>query len=454
MPYLIMDKQAKNYRVFSCSDNITIGRDDDNDIVLHDQDNSAISRNHASIKKKNGRYILYDTSINGTFVNDDPVKEYPLVDGARFQIIHYGFTFVENTVMEHRESPSCVDRKQQSLPSNQENNDVSQTLFVNSTTALLQRKLKLKKELRQAGIIAENDAMLSLFMDMKEIVRINVPILILGEPGTGKEKVAQSLHTLSKSKGAFVPLNCPSIPEGIFESELFGSVKGAFSDAADKPGKLELADNGTFFLDEVGDMALPLQPKLLRFLEDSKITRLGDTRTKTVNVRIVSATNQDLKTMMQEKRFREDLYQRLACIKLQIPPLRDRKEDILPMSNYFLSKFSAEHNLKPLQLTDDAQKILLRYPWPGNVRELNNVLLSCAVRCRGGAISADQLSAASDEMQARVEVIDNSIMPLEDVEKKHIKKALQQAEGNKLKAAKMLGISRDTLYNKIKKYNI
>lgn len=448
MPYLIMDKDSKGYKIFNISTRLAIGRDNSNDIILKDKGDSPVSRNHASIEKQENGYFLFDTSANGTFVNDKKIKEYPLINGARFRILNYFFTFVDDDARHYQK-----ESEEQTAGIHSDKTEFIKPLKIN-----LEQQNSLKKWLRRSGIIAENDTMLSLFKDIEEIVKVNVPVLILGEPGTGKEKIAQALHELSCAAGTFVPLNCSSIPEGIFESELFGSVKGAFHDATDKPGKLEQANNGTIFLDEIGDMSLAIQPKLLRFLEDKQLTRLGATQTKKINVRVIAATNQNLKDMMQEKSFREDLYQRLACIKLVIPPLRERKEDILPLANYFLSKFSKEHKLTPQKLSSEAQKILTIYNWPGNVRELNNVLLNCAVRTREEIILPEHLSSASEEMPTRTSTSsheeEKSFLSLKDMEKVHIVEALKQTSGNKQKAAKLLGISRDTLYKKIQKYNI
>jgi transcriptional regulator with PAS, ATPase and Fis domain len=253
-----------------------------------------------------------------------------------------------------------------------------------------------------------------------------------------------------------VPLNCSAIPEGIFESELFGSVKGAFHEAVNKPGKLEMAHDGTMFLDEIGDMSLTLQPKLLRFLEDKLVTRLGETKTKKVNVRVVAATNQNLDALMAEKMFRADLYQRLACVILKIPPLRERTEDIPPLTRFFIRSFASEHGLREPRLTEEAQHLLVSHDWPGNVRELRNVLVSCMVRSRGELITAGHLWAESKEMpqQPVAAAREPGFASLQEIEKKHIEEALRQAGGNKLQAAKLLGISRDTLYKKIEKYGL
>jgi transcriptional regulator with PAS, ATPase and Fis domain len=266
--------------------------------------------------------------------------------------------------------------------------------------------------------------------------------------------VAQALHSFSQSNGEFVAVNCSAIPENLFESELFGSVKGAFSDAATKPGKLELADKGTLFLDEIGDMSLPCQPKLLRFLETRMVSRLGETRERQLNLRIVAATNQDLTSMIQSQTFRADLFQRLACVKLKIPPLRERRQDILPLAEKFIEDYTRQYDLPPLKISKQAVDLMLSYYWPGNVRELANIMLNVCVRIRGDSIMPANLISASEEMGVVESNFENSFPSLNDMEKDHIQKALDETDNNKSKASKLLGISRDTLYKKIQKYKI
>ncbi len=449
MSYLLMSKNSTGYKVFPFFDTIKIGRGEDNDIVLNDKSDTAISRHHAYIEKKNGVYVLYDQSSNGTLVNDELIKEYSLTHQDSFQIIDYLFAFIDES------ATKSADQKISSRDGD------AKTGFDDVATTIIKRpmsgtdeKIDIKKSLIKEGIVVESEKMLSLYQDVLAVAGINVPVLITGEPGTGKEKVALALHIFSKANGEFVPLNCSAIPEGIFESELFGCVKGAFHNAADKPGKLELADKGIIFFDEVGDMSLQLQPRLLRFLEDKKITRLGDTRVKNIDVRVVAATNQDLKIMMGEKKFRSDFYQRLACVKLEIPPLRERQDDILPLAEFFLSRFSEEHNLKVNRISKEAQNVLMEYHWPGNIRELGNALLSASVRNRGKIITPDSLFAASEELNVKKHDFVDEFLSIKDMEKIHITEALERTRWNKVDAAKLLGMSRDTLYKKIQKYKI
>lgn len=316
-----------------------------------------------------------------------------------------------------------------------------------------QQKLKSRLAARDETII-HSESMLRLYEDIKTISPINVPVLILGEAGTGKELIASALHSFSKRQGGYVTLNCSAIPEGLFESELFGSVKGAFHNAVDKPGKLEMAHNGTVFLDEIGDMALSLQPKLLRFLENREVIRLGDTRIKKLDVRVVAATNQDLDMMMQEKSFREDFYQRLSCFVLRVPPLRKRKEDIEPLTHYFLKRFAQEYGWPIPEVSDSALQALIDYSWPGNIRELKNTILRTSVQSRGKKITVEDLARISDMFGVGASQKFSPFPSLEEVEKKYIRKALKRTGWNISDAAKMVGVARSTFYQKMKKFHI
>jgi DNA-binding NtrC family response regulator len=302
--------------------------------------------------------------------------------------------------------------------------------------------------------IVRSEKMVKLYEDIRTIAAINVPVFIQGEAGSGKEHVASALHSFSRRKGAYIALNCAAIPEGIFESELFGSKKGAYHEAIDKPGKLELAEGGTLFLDEVADMSLTMQPKLLRFLENGEITRLGDNRTRRLDVRVVTATNRDVAAMIRDSLFRDDLFQRLSCFTLKVPPLRERVEDIEPLTRYFLGKFSAEYNWTEPRVADSGLQLLTRYQWPGNVRQLRNVLLRLAVQSQGRLITEREILTFSEEF-GTMEPVRLEVFPsLEEVEKNHIKAALERSGGHISDAAALVGIARSTFYQKMKKYDI
>lgn len=447
MPHLILNAHDQSYKLFYFTSDISIGRHPNNDIILDTDPYNTISRCHASIRQDLKGFLLNDCSLNGTRVNDERIKSHRLSDGDQFHIADYTFTFIDDAAME----PIAAQRK--TFASQSDLKETEEVVRCDRVRNELSDR-ELTSRLNAEGIVVADPRMLALFHDVYAISRINVPVLVLGEPGTGKEKVAQALHSFSQSEGEFVALNCSAIPENLFESELFGSVKGAFSHASTKPGKLELADNGTLFLDEIGDMSLACQPKLLRFLESRSLSRLGETRVRQLNLRIVAATNQDLTQMIKSHTFRSDLFQRLACVKLTIPPLRERKQDILPLAEKFISEYTRQYNLASLRISRQASEIMLSYHWPGNVRELANIMLNMCVRMRGGTIMPDHLISASEEIGASDSDLDHAFPSLNDMEKIHIQKALNEAGHNKSKAAALLGISRDTLYKKIQKYMI
>lgn len=286
---------------------------------------------------------------------------------------------------------------------------------------------------------------------IKKVAPKKVSVLITGESGTGKELVARAIHELS-GRSNFVAVNCGAIPETLFESELFGYEKGAFTGASSsKPGKIELADGGTLFLDEISELPPSLQVKLLRFLETSELERLGSTKPVKVDVRVIAATNRDLTELVEGGKFREDLYFRLKVLEINIPPLRERKEDISLLAVYFLKKAVEEFGLRPLELSDEALSFLASQPWPGNVRELKNAIYSAAIRTTGSTITPEVFTEGIDEPSK-----ENAESPLrlEEVEKRHIKNVLENVGWNVKRAAELLGISRSTLYAKMKKWEI
>lgn len=451
MPYLIVNASTCGYRLYYFGASVSIGRHPSNDIMLNSDENKTISRRHAAIWQDEQAYLLVDSSLNGTRIEDELIKKHRLRHGDQFQIADFYITFIDDAAVEPaRKSRLAQDARMPGAGRDENTVQVEQCAAIHEDVS----DSNLQERLNDSGIIVEDKRMLALFRDIHAVAHINVPILILGEPGTGKEKVAQAVHDFSGASGEFVAVNCSAIPENLFESELFGSMKGAFSDAQTKSGKLEIAENGTLFLDEIGDMGLACQPKLLRFLESRSISRLGETRVRNLNLRIVAATNQDLNAMIKEKRFRPDLFQRLACVKLSIPPLRKRKKDILPLANFFVADYARQYDLNPQEISERASEMMLAYPWPGNVRELSNIMLNVCVRARGRKIMPAHLTSACEEMGKFDMGIDSEIVSLKEMEKNHIYKALKQANNNKTKACAILGISRDTLYKKIQKYNI
>lgn len=313
-----------------------------------------------------------------------------------------------------------------------------------------------------AGIISESPIMWRLFSSLEKIARSNSTTLVLGESGTGKELVAKALHKLSGRTGKLVPVNCGAIPEEILESELFGHEKGAFTGAvANKIGRFQLADGGTIFLDEIGEMSPKLQVKLLRVLQERVVEPVGSTRSIEVNVRVIAATNKDLREEVKAGRFREDLFYRLQVVPIELPPLRQRGNDVLVLAQYFLERMASVMGKPSLILTEEAKAILKSYPFPGNIRELENLMERVAVLSDGAEVKAEDLPEYLLSSRIETEVIEcpeeiptdgldfNSLV--EAYETKLITVALNQTRGNKKAAAALLRLNRTTLVEKIKK---
>ena len=294
----------------------------------------------------------------------------------------------------------------------------------------------------------------------KQVAKTSSSIFIWGESGTGKEVFSRAIHEQSGRKGAFVPVNCSAIPAELFESEFFGYESGAFT-GANKKGKsgiFELAKDGTVFLDEIADLPLNMQAKLLRVLREKEVRRVGGEKTIKINPRIISATNKDLEKMVKEEKFREDLYYRLNVVEIQIPPLRERKEDIGILLHYFLDEMCRENGRPPLTLSKEAYKILENYRWKGNIRELKNTVENMVVLSDSSIIEKDAIpnyivESSKSDIEEEEYPLDLTVAT-EKLEIKNIKKALEMSNGNKAKAAKILNIPRTTLYYKLDLYGI
>ena len=288
----------------------------------------------------------------------------------------------------------------------------------------------------------------------------NGRVLVYGESGTGKELVAHALHQMSiRAEGPFVEVNCAAIPEELIESELLGHIKGSFTGAVeDKTGKFEQADGGTLFLDEIGDADPMVQAKLLKVLEDKRFRRLGDVRDRHVDVRLIAATHHDLHELIQENKFRSDLYFRISTILLKIPPLRERQEDLSLIAQTLLEKIAANLKHAQIQLADDALAALKRYSWPGNIRELRNVLERAALLSEDGTIRAGHLhfefAGSAPSPAAAIAGVDNTNLSLSEVERLYIRRIIQEEGGRIERAAQRLGVPRSSLYKKIKAMGI
>lgn len=305
------------------------------------------------------------------------------------------------------------------------------------------------------GIIGNSEAIERLRMMVKRIAPTQITALLLGESGTGKEVTAKAVHLASeRSKKPFIAINCASIPDTLLESELFGFEKGAFTGAhRTTKGKIECAEGGTLFLDEIGDMPFNLQAKLLRFLQEKSIERLGGRQEIPVDVRVVCATNQNLEEMVAEKTFREDLFYRISEITLNIPPLRDRDEDIIILAQYFLNQYAQEYKRNVKGFSDDGISALKAHRWPGNIRELQNKVKSSVIMSTGVQVTAFDLGFF-DHQDANYELDLNLRVVREQAETLAVQKAYALSEGNMSKAAELLGITRPTLYSLIDKYDL
>ncbi len=305
-----------------------------------------------------------------------------------------------------------------------------------------------------AGLITRDPDVLRVCRTVEKVAASDATVLVLGESGTGKELIARGVHAASpRSKERFVAINCAAIPDNLLESELFGYEKGAFTGAVKTtPGKIETAHRGTLMLDEIGDLPHSLQAKLLRFLQERVIERIGGRQEIPVDVRIVCATHQDLKGLIKEGRFREDLYYRLAEIVVSLPPLRERKGDAALLAHAFVRRFAAEQNRGAMTLREDALRAIEAHTWPGNVRELENCIKRAVIMADGNQITLDDVGL--NEVLQEQEICLDLRLVREQAEKGVIIAALARSDGNVLKAAEMLGVSRPTLYDLMHRYGL
>ena len=318
----------------------------------------------------------------------------------------------------------------------------------------LRRQLKAKKE--TDIIIGQSEAMRNIYELVRRTAPTDSTVLITGESGTGKELVARAIHTYSlRQDKEFITVDCSALVETLLESELFGHVKGSFTGAIQaKYGSFELANGGTFFFDEIGNLSLDTQAKLLRVIQEKEIKPVGSEKTVKVDVRTIAATNQDLKQAIARKMFREDLYYRLNVVPIHIPPLRERKEDIPLLANHFLQKFNKKRKVPVMRVEPETIKLLMSYDWPGNVRELENAIERALILEDGDTLLPRCFSWFGEQKQIKTISNNYKIYSLEEIEREHIKRVLNETKGRKGLAANLLGIDRKTLYTKIKKYQL
>jgi DNA-binding NtrC family response regulator len=316
----------------------------------------------------------------------------------------------------------------------------------------------------QFNLIGQSSAMKLIFQQIKEVANTPAKVLILGESGTGKELVAWAIHHTSSRKGkAYIKINCAAIPAELLESEIFGHRKGSFTGAiADRKGKFAEADEGTLFLDEIGDMSVHLQAKLLRAFDENEIEVIGENIPRKVNVRIIAATNQNLEQLIAAGKFREDLYYRLNVVKILIPPLRERREDILPLTYHFLKEFNNSYNKQILAIKKQAEVMLTNYDWPGNVRQLRNIVEKIVIFCHhyeidyADVMMALELGHSEDQHDTKTDSADFSHLKnaIHDFEKNYLQTILQKHNWKINETAEALGIDRSNLFKKMRRYGL
>ncbi|HSG06507.1 MAG TPA: sigma 54-interacting transcriptional regulator [Nitrospiria bacterium] len=419
------------------SKEIRIGRGKEADLLLPDP---SVSRLHARIFRVGEHYFLADNSRNGTFVEGKRITQLQLEGGLVFRIGPYRIHFSREGKMHPFSEPPTV------VPGS-----------VPDPSLRPDRKAHPKTSSSALDILGKSVVMKELVSNIRKVAASDFPVLIEGETGSGKELVSRGIHESSFRKGGpFVVVNCGAISPELIESELFGHEKGAFTGAtAQRRGAFEIAHGGTIFLDEIGELPLRLQPKLLRALEQKEIKRVGGNEAILVDVRVLAATNRNLRKEVSGKNFRDDLYFRISTITLTVPPLRDRREDILPIAMHFLANAASSTDRPIPELTGSATEFLSSYEWPGNVRELRNAIQRAVVMCDGSSIGPQDFSflLPTDSVSAQG-AADLSLTRWEQAEKTNILAELSRQKGNKTRTARELGIAKSTLFEKLKKYGI
>lgn len=398
------------------------------------------------IKKKRPRIMVADLvmpGINGIELMNEAKKIVPSLTTViitAHATIESAITAIREGAFDYIEKPFCPEKVELLIGKLVEHQD------------LIEENIKLRRKIEERfqfeGIIAKSPKMLKIFELIRIVAPSNATILITGETGTGKEVVARAIHHQSKRRSKpFIATSCAALPESLLESALFGHEKGSFTGAVErKKGKFEAADKGTLFLDEIGEINANTQIHLLRALEEKKITRIGSNEEIAVDTRVITATNKDLRSMVLEGHFREDLYYRLKVVTINLPALKERREDILPLAEHFLKKYAEENEKTVINLSPEVIEFMLNYPWPGNVRELENMVEHGVILSTGKAITMAELPQDTLHTTLAEE------KTIEAVTKSHILRVLGETQGNISEAAKILGIQRMTLYNRLKKY--
>jgi DNA-binding NtrC family response regulator len=398
------------------------------------------------IKKEKPKIMVADLvmpGINGIELMNEAKKVIPTLSTiiiTAHATIQSAITAIREGAFDYIEKPFCPEKVELLIEKLVEHQN------------LIEENIKLRQKIKDRfhfeGIIAKSPKMLKIFELIRIVAPTNATVLIMGETGTGKEVVARAVHHQSKRRSKpFIATSCAALPESLLESELFGHEKGSFTGAVErKKGKFEAADKGTLFLDEIGEINANTQVHLLRALEDKKITRIGSNEEIAVDTRVITATNKDLRQMVMQDQFREDLYYRLKVVTINLPALKDRREDILPLAEHFLKKYAEENSKDVINLSPEVIEFMLNYSWPGNVRELENMIEHGVILSTGDAVTMAELP------QDIIHPVLEEEKTIEAVTRHHILHVLEETKGNISEAAKILGIQRMTLYNKLKKY--
>ncbi len=416
---------------------ILLGRGADADLLLPDP---SVSRLHARIFRVGEQYFLADTSRNGTYVEGKRVTQVALEGGLTFRIGPYQIHFLRERNSLGPDPPT-----------------VAQGIRMGSDSPISSSRTLPAPSSDTFGLEGKSPFIKRLIEDVRRVAASDLPVLVDGETGSGKELVSRGIHDASSRRNRpFVVVNCGAISPELIESELFGHEKGAFTGAtAQRRGAFEIAHDGTIFLDEIGELPLALQPKLLRALEQKEIKRVGGNETILVDVRVIAATNRNLREEMSRKTFRDDLYFRLSTITLHVPPLRERREDIVPIATIFLAEAASKANRPAPELSGPAAEFLASHDWPGNVRELRNAIQRAVVMGEGPTLLPGDFSfLLAPESPPAVPAADSHLSRWEQTEKNSILAELARQKWNKTRTARELGIAKSTLFEKLRKYGI
>jgi DNA-binding NtrC family response regulator len=389
------------------------------------------------------RVVILDLSLGGTRLLDRIIQADPGVDiivTADQYSTEAAIEAIQKGACDFLSKPLDIDKLHQRLDALVAQTEERQRIF--------QLDQELVAAYRFQGIVGRSPAIMQLFANIRRVAPHFRTVLVTGATGTGKELAARALHQLSPaSTGRFVVCNCSALVETLVESELFGYVKGAFTGAVeDKIGVFEYADSGTVFLDEIGELPLTAQAKLLRILQNHEVQAVGSPIVRPVNVRVIAATNRDLRSLVASGKFREDLYYRISMIEINLPDLSERREDLPLLQRFFVTKFASQYQKPVIGLTRRAQAVLARHTWPGNVRELENVIGSACMMAATNVIDVADLPVYLRDVTSRPDRGEPGLITLEELQWRHLNYVLQRVQGNKARAAEILGISRCTVY--------